>query len=583
MAFVTISGGLGVTPADLQAFNDAWMTPEARAGDIARATQNFTDPFTPGVWITGDDMQAMVRMYDLTHDRFYLDHLRDLSRLVLSFRDDRRTDVPRAVDAFTGQVMPAWDQLGVPSGYLHHASLDAAGVYSYPIAAFASVVAENPDLHADYESDAVAFANAVLQTVAVFSNELRDGPDDSTFFAHPVTYRTLLTDARCQLAYDVAGAGYGPDGWIVKESEPDLARLDGLKKSCREASDLAGHALPHNKSHALQMAMIAIWRAVHSEFLRERVDHVLAAWARDRLPLEIRRTYRWFARHLRKEDDRFVWNYADGIPDDLIRLENTSHGDLSMRYLGVLRRSIEPLNAVLAASGQEPIDLTATRRRFMRTFVTKIATGHDLAHKVDGTVGDRARDYYNSTCAGWLDLADLDPDVYHRCRDIVLRIVDGDDGRHQKYLNSGNHAALLLNKPRGGPPTTVPDVVHQVWQSAASEIRNARLEPWFTGEVVTGAWVDTQRPPAGAIVAGGNTVKCVVRTGPIPGPSQTFVPELTNATKEEAGTMLKSAGLRPAFIGTGTWVFGQSPAADTVVNRGSRVTCRLRAGRPPER
>ena len=61
MAFVTISHGLGVTAADLQAFNDAWMTDVARGGDISRATQNFTDPFTPGSWITGDDMQAMVR------------------------------------------------------------------------------------------------------------------------------------------------------------------------------------------------------------------------------------------------------------------------------------------------------------------------------------------------------------------------------------------------------------------------------------------------------------------------------------------------------------------------------------------
>jgi hypothetical protein len=582
MAFVRISDGLGVTAADLQAFNDAWMSPEAREGDIARATQNFTDPFTPGVWITGDDMQAMVRMYELTHDRLYLDHLRRLSRLVLSFRDDRRTDV-RAVDAFTEQVMPAWDQRGVPSGYLHHAGLDAAGVYSYPIAAFARMVAENPDLHADYGSDAVDFANAVLQTVAVFSNDLRNGADDSRYFAHPVTYRTLLTDSQCQQAYDQARAGEGPDGWIVTQPEPDLPRLDGLKKSCRDASDLAGHALPHNKSHALQMTMIEVWRAVDSEFLRQRVDNALAAWARATLPVEITRTYRWFARHLRKQDDRFVWNYADGIPGDLVRLENTSHGDLSMRYIGVLHRSVEVLNAALAASGQEPIDLIETRQRFMRTFVVKIAARHDLAHKVDGSVGDRARDHYNSTCAGWLDLAGLDPDVYHRCRDILLRIVEGDEGPHQKYLNSGNHASLLFNKPRGGAPTTVPDVIHKVWQSAASEIRNARLEPWFTGEVVTGAWVDTQRPRAGTILAGGNTVKCFVRTGAIPGPNQTIVPDLRDSTKEDAERALTSEGLRARFIGDGTWVFAQSPAVDTVVNRGTRVTCRLRAGRPPDK
>ena len=204
------------------------------------------------------------------------------------------------------------------------------------------------------------------------------------------------------------------------------------------------------------------------------------------------------------------------------------------------------------------------------------------SHKVDGTVRDSARDEYNAICAGWLDLASVDPDVYHRCRDIVLRIVEGDAGAHQTYLNSGNHAALLLNKPRGGAPTTVPDVMHKAWQSAASEVRNAQLEPWFTGEVRTGAWVASQRPRAGAIVAAGNTVKCLLRTGPIPGPNQTIVPEVRNGTKEEAETALKSEGLVATFIGGGTWVAGQSPAADTVVNRGARVTCRLRAGRPPK-
>lgn len=116
MAFVAISPAVGVTPADLQVFNDAWMTPAARARDLSRATHNFIDAFAPAVWITGDDMQAMVRMYELTRDPIYLDHLGDLSRLVLSYRDDRRTEVPHVVDAFIGQVMPAWDQLGVGSG-----------------------------------------------------------------------------------------------------------------------------------------------------------------------------------------------------------------------------------------------------------------------------------------------------------------------------------------------------------------------------------------------------------------------------------------------------------------------------------
>jgi len=50
-------------------------------------------------------MEAMVRMYDLTRDPRYLAHLRDLSRLVLDYRDDRRQDrVPSREDPFRGVV-----------------------------------------------------------------------------------------------------------------------------------------------------------------------------------------------------------------------------------------------------------------------------------------------------------------------------------------------------------------------------------------------------------------------------------------------------------------------------------------------
>lgn len=69
-------------------------------------------------------------MYGVTHDRACLDHLRDLSRVVLEFRDDRRTDRPSVEDAFHGRVMAAWGVAGVGTGYLHHASLDIAGVLS---------------------------------------------------------------------------------------------------------------------------------------------------------------------------------------------------------------------------------------------------------------------------------------------------------------------------------------------------------------------------------------------------------------------------------------------------------------------
>lgn len=57
---VTVSPGSEVTPADLQTFNDAWMTRPTREATISWATHTFTNPFEPGAWTTADHMEAMV-------------------------------------------------------------------------------------------------------------------------------------------------------------------------------------------------------------------------------------------------------------------------------------------------------------------------------------------------------------------------------------------------------------------------------------------------------------------------------------------------------------------------------------------
>jgi hypothetical protein len=433
---------LGVTPADVQAFNQAWMTPDARAGHINGARDDFTNYFLPGAWTTGEVMEAMVRMYDLTHDRLYLDHLRELSLLVLSYRDDRR--MPRRKDPFRDQLMPAWGARGVPYGYRHHAGVVIAGVWAYPIAAFARIVAEDPALHADYGADAVAFASATLETVRAFTNELRPQPGDCATYTHPQRYRTLLTETRCDQAYQDALNGFGPDGWASAEVPPK--RLQSLRGACTNYRQLAGYPVGHNENHALVMAMIEAWRAVDSPFHRERVSgSEIVDWARASFPTAIKRTHRWFRGKsvLDQRGRRMVWNHADGIPDRFVHVEDSSHAALSMRYLGVLYRSIEHINGALFRAGQEPIDVSPMRQELTNTFLFKIGAGKDLAHTVDGRFSDGERDRYNTTSNGWLDLAQVDDRVYYKCRDIVLRVVEGE----QKYLTLSTHASLLANKP----------------------------------------------------------------------------------------------------------------------------------------
>ena len=53
----------------------------------------------------GERMAAMVRMYDLTHDTRYLDHLFDLIEIVLRYRDDRPLGSgPKVTDEIRNKV-----------------------------------------------------------------------------------------------------------------------------------------------------------------------------------------------------------------------------------------------------------------------------------------------------------------------------------------------------------------------------------------------------------------------------------------------------------------------------------------------
>jgi hypothetical protein len=384
--------------------------------------------------------------------------------------------------------------------------VDIAGVYAYPLAAFARIVAEHPPLWSEYGTDAILFANAVLETLAGFAGELgsRPGASDSLTYIYPASYASLLSERRCQDAYQQALDGIGPDAGYG----PGLSQL---KRNCDTNRQVASRPAAHNQSHALLMAMIQVWRAVDSPFYAQRAgDNPLGARARTTFPGQIARSFRWFARHARTPDGSASWLYwhgADGQPAKFVGTEDTPHAELSMRYLGVLHRSADRINRALPG-GARTIDLTTLRRQLRSTFLTKVASGPDLAHLIDGTFTDPDHTSANGSCNGWLDLTGDDGRVYEKCRWITLRVVNG----AQPHLGIGNHASLLANKPTAPAPSqaVVPDVLGDSPTAAAKAIRAAGLVPHFTGNGLT---VTSQTPVAGKVVARGSTVRCQARGG----------------------------------------------------------------------
>jgi hypothetical protein len=478
---ISISPGAQVTAQDIAQFDARWMG-AARLQRLADYDWELKNRRAYIAWGIGDDTSAMVRLFELTHDRKYLDHLRDVDNIALHYRDDNHPgdDFPRGgnpicmncrppfVDRVRGKVEPAWGSGIIYTDYVDDGGLTpvdtvTSGVYTYGIAAFARLVAEDPSLQADYGADAVRFANAAMQTMWAFMPQFDARQVDSYLegtFNRPSLFPT---SAQCKQAHDDAIAYVRQ---FSGENEAGLADLrkhiDQAKSNCERASNYAGKPLAHNESGALVMSFIELWRALDSDFYRRSPQAASdAELTRGLIPLIVARHQRYFVNRLKVENDaaqgqRYGWHYNDDVPDP--HIEDTSHGNLDMSYLNVLRHSFDRLNAKVAPSG-EPIPLDdAMVRCFANTFLEQIARpdeidrGGNLRSDVDGRSaadsGKGGPDYNNPVCDGWVTLASVDATIYRLCRDVSLRlgVRPCKPGVFQNYLTIANHAALLANK-----------------------------------------------------------------------------------------------------------------------------------------
>ena len=463
---ITVSGGPLIRASDIAKFNAKWMQPFQLEQAKGMAGWSLLNRFDAGAWWTGERMAAMARMYDLTRDPRYLNHLRELIKLALDNRDDKHTGFkdqqtgeefpPKPLDEFRARKgLPAWGGKSGNSGGFHRVDEVVSSVYAYPIAAFARIVAEDPSLHdlvaedpslhETYGELAVRYANAVFETVQVFLPQIRDhapGKFPEAYLAALESYRTKPTASDCEAAYKKA-----------VEAEPaNESRWKEMQRNCNSLRVMAGLPLAHNENLAFAMVLIELSRALESPYYRQAPtrlnDHDVEP-LRTLIPFLVSRQQRYFANRLSTEIDlqlvpRFFWHFSSDLPpgtDLNYYPEDTSHGALDMRYLGLLRRDFARLNAMPASVG-EPIALDDSYlRRFANTFLQMIALGTNFRNNVSGATA-RPVDRRNSECDGWLNLAVADVRVYNACHEMSLRVVNGE----QPYLNIGNHSALLMNK-----------------------------------------------------------------------------------------------------------------------------------------
>ena len=86
---VTISPEPLITPEDVALFDARWMNPDHLSQRIDEYELRLTHRQAWIAWGVFDDAAAMVRLFELTRDDKYLDHLRDVNCVALKFRDDQ--------------------------------------------------------------------------------------------------------------------------------------------------------------------------------------------------------------------------------------------------------------------------------------------------------------------------------------------------------------------------------------------------------------------------------------------------------------------------------------------------------------
>jgi hypothetical protein len=266
---ITVSAGRQLAPDDITQFNQQWMQPFQVNQAHGSAFSGLSNRDPDVAWGTAERMVAMVRMYDLTHDRRYLDHLRDLVHLALQWRDDRPFDGPgpRPLELIRNMVgVPAWGGdggtptvEGVEYGGLSHVEEVISNIYAYPIAAFARIVAEDPSLQLLYGDEAVDAANKLFDTVSFFMPQIRSdnvGGFIQARLLQPTQFLNRPTQMDCSNAFNKAMA----------DDAANQSRWTQQRNDCNLKRDVAGRDLPHNINLAFAMVLIELSRVIDSAY-----------------------------------------------------------------------------------------------------------------------------------------------------------------------------------------------------------------------------------------------------------------------------------------------------------------------------
>jgi len=437
--------------------------------EAAGIQTEFDNAFKVGalmpVWYYGRRTVALVHLYDLVapidpaRAGKYLERLRRMADVFLANRDDLRVlhaPYPQCIgtsgttDAFRGRRMPSWGGCAADRDNKWNTDVVVAGLLTYPMAAFARRVTDNPALQATscgsgrkapslhfpngvggctYASEAIRFITATLDSYAGYRHEMHlTDADPWAYFTVPTAYGQLACNSGD----------------------------DKVNHACSGYRDTAGKAIAYNENLSLMKALAEAAIAADSALYRASPNNAgRVNLAVNEAPRLIAKNFTFYDQHLRTKtlDDGtpyFQWDTQEpgiGLLGKHV-LQDTAHAGFEMGSLATLLQDKVLLNAMLARAGRrESLGLSAPLFvRFANTFLRRIWT-YDfqnpngprnlLANGIDGkpTPTMAPNENSNTGCEGWAPLAEFDKWVWTRCRDATFV--------SESFWHEDNLAALL--------------------------------------------------------------------------------------------------------------------------------------------
>jgi serine/threonine-protein kinase len=171
--------------------------------------------------------------------------------------------------------------------------------------------------------------------------------------------------------------------------------------------------------------------------------------------------------------------------------------------------------------------------------------------------------------------ADLEPKIVEVYSEKDPGTVTGQNPKGGENVKVGTR--VQINVSRGVKPLSIPSVIGQPYESAASALEGAGFKVARTNveSDQPANTVVAQNPPAGQSAPAGTTVTLSVSKGP----AQSQVPDVSSQAEEDAVTTLEAAGFRvdvqreatddPALDG---FVLRQDPEGGSQAAKGSTVT-----------